>query len=224
MKQPHEDIRGEDLSHLGHLLCLSDEAQAHRSLIVSTAHLVLNACLSVNPTPNQQQIDYRLRHPRVGDLVFEESSFWGSYRKGHPLEGNSWCRGFGFLVEERVEWWHTDADWASRLEDVDYFGLELGERPTDHAWYVQFGPAPEDICRWVNCSIVAIPVDPHEHLPYGPDRGLPRLTFEEVAQGAVLPKPKHHCETHGDDACRCGLPADPGDGSLPPTAALGSRD
>lgn len=180
MKQPHEDIRGQDLTHLGDLLCLGDEAQAHRSLIVSTAHLVMHVCLALNPTPNQQQIDHRLRHPRVGDLVFEETSFWGSYRKGHPLEGNAWCKGFGFLIDERVEWAHTDEAWEQLEEEHG------GNRPTDHAWYVQFGPSPEDVCRWVNCSMIAIPVDPHEHLTVGPDRGLPRLSFNEVAQGTVL--------------------------------------
>lgn len=185
MKQPHEDIQGQDLRHLGHLLCLGDEAQAHRSLIVSTTHLVLNACLAIDPTPNQQQIDHRLRNPRVGDLVFEESSFWRSYRKGDPLEGSTWCKGFGFLIEDRVEWWNTDADWEQELAEGEYGPAET-VRPTDHAWYVQFGPEPDDVCRWVNCSIVAIPIDPHEHLTPGPDRGLPRLTFEEIAHGTVL--------------------------------------
>lgn len=184
MKQPHEGIEGQDLRHLGHLLCLSDEAQAHRSLIVSTAHLVMNACLAINPTPNQQRIDHRLRNPRVGDLVFEESSFWGSYRKGHPQEGNAWCKGFGFLIEYRYEWWHTDEVWEQRLADGEVYPEE--DRPTDRAWYVQFGPEPDDVCRWVNCSMVAIPIDPHEHLTPGPDRGLPRLTFEEVAHGVAL--------------------------------------
>lgn len=192
MKQPHESIEGQDLRHLGHLLCLGDEAQAHRALIVSTAHLAFRACLAINPTPMQIEIGDRLRHPRVGDLVFEETSFWGSWRRGHPQEGNAWCKGFGFLLDDRVEWAETDADWelhrAEWLNDLD--DDQTGERPTDHAWYVQFGPMPEDVCRWVNCSFVAIPLDPHEQMTPGPDRGLPRLTFDEVARGAVLSKPE----------------------------------
>ena len=186
MKQPHEDVVGQVLDNLGDLLCLSDEAQAHRSLIVSTAHLVLKACLSGMPTPSQREIDKRMRNPRVGDLVFEESSFWGSYRKGHLQEGNAWCKGFGFLVEDRLEWAQTDELWEQLTSEGAF---DVGEdRPTDRAWYIQYGPSPEDICRWVGASVVAIPVDPHEHLTPGPDRGLPRLSFEEIARGEALPK------------------------------------
>jgi hypothetical protein len=32
----------------------------------------------------------------------------------------------------------------------------------DHAWYVQYGNDPGDVCRWVNCDFLAIPTDPRE--------------------------------------------------------------
>jgi len=192
VKQPHEGIRGYDLTNRGDLLCLSEEGQAHRSLIVLLAHGILTATQVGNPAPIVQRIADRMRRPQAGDLVFEESTFWGSFRRGHPHEGQAWCRGFGFLLEEREEWADIDAEWEEHLAaEAEYYALDHDdpERPTDWAWYIQYGPSPEDVTRWFNCSIIAIPTDPELFsIGIGPDRGLPRLSFGEIAEGVVLAK------------------------------------
>jgi hypothetical protein len=67
-------------------------------------------------------------------------------------------KAFGILIEHRNEWWETDEEWeALKVEDG---GLEDDDRRVDHAWYVQYGNDPGDVCRWVNCDFLAIPTDP----------------------------------------------------------------
>lgn len=144
-KQPREDIRGEVRD--GGLLSLDDAALPARNLLVIVAHHLAGACLVGNPAPMVAGLSERIRNPQLGDLVYETSTL---FRREHP-GGNA----FGYLVEHRREWWSTDQDWAQELVDDPSIGDE--PRPVDTAWYVQYGPDPADICRWVNCEFHAIP-------------------------------------------------------------------
>jgi hypothetical protein len=125
------------------------------AFVVMTTHLV-HATLGSTPGTSGRDLYKRVYNPQVGDLVVEQSTAGRSFYKG-PDEGVAWCKGFGVLIEHREEWWLTDEEWAhAQLED------EYEHRRTDYAWYVQFGPDPTDICRWVNCEFWAVPIDPWE--------------------------------------------------------------
>lgn len=168
-KQPHEGIAG--TSRDDDLLSLEDAAIPHRMAIMGVANCLRKAVMVGQPAPIVQRMSERMRDPQPGDLVMEESTIWSR-------DQDTRIKAFGILIEHREEWWETDEVWAKMVEeertgheeflrgpyaqpgDADE-PWEPDERRTDHAWYIQYGPKATDICRWVNCSFVTIPTDPH---------------------------------------------------------------
>lgn len=123
-----------------------------------------------NAAPCAQALSDRIMHPRPGDPVYVPDSF------GRHRDEDTRRKGVGYLVVERVEWYHSDEAWLSSEEgeDLDHpwsspFGewtdgeplvwnpLTHPKRPTEKVFYVQYGPNPGDICRWENASCYAIP-------------------------------------------------------------------
>lgn len=153
-KQPHEGVAGTDRSG-DDLLSLDERALPARFALIAMARHLQTATLVGNQAPIVKEIYQRITNPRVGDLVVESSlGVWTTdpHRK---------VPAFGYLIEKRREWWHTDDEWSALLaEDPDAYGDD--PRPTDEAWYVQYGPAPSTVYRWVNCSFLAVPIDPQE--------------------------------------------------------------
>lgn len=149
-KQPHEDITGTDRTG-DYLLSLDDPATAHREALIAMARLLREACLVGRPAPIVARIGERIHTPQIGDLVVEQSAIWT-----RPAEG------FGYLIERREEYWHTDEQWQADL------AAWCGDpRPTDEAWYVQYGPQPVDVCRWTNCSFIVLPIGDDFRSPLG---------------------------------------------------------
>jgi hypothetical protein len=131
------------------LLSLEDEAvEVRRWLASSTFHLT-RAVLVGNPAPVVQRMYARIYAPQVGDLVVEYTSIWRSVH-GSGVKPD-WYRGVGVLLAHRKERPYPDADW------------------TDEAWYVQYGPADEDVCRWADAQFVVIP-QPGERFEDDADR------------------------------------------------------
>ncbi|HWB34526.1 MAG TPA: hypothetical protein VHA75_00725 [Rugosimonospora sp.] len=148
MKQPHEDIRG--ASRSDYLLSLDEQAVAHRDALIAMAKHLKSACLVGNPAPVVQRMYERITHPQPGDLVVEATTLYRA-------DPDTRIKSLGILVEHREEWWTTDEQWeADKAEDGT---LTEDDRLTDHAWYVQYGPDPEDICRWVNCDFIVLPIE-----------------------------------------------------------------
>ncbi len=157
-KQPHEDIVGIDRDDW--LLSLDLRAVAHRDALRAMAHHLHVACLVGNPAPNVQRMYERISRPQIDDLVVESSSF---YRR-RSLDDAAWLdhrtKAFGILLEHRREWWQIDEDWQREItEDPDLAG---DGRMTDHAWYIQYGQAAVDVCRWTNCDFIMVPMDSNE--------------------------------------------------------------
>lgn len=147
MKQPHEDIIGSDRTG-DPLVSLQDEHLPVRSALIAVTRNLSTATLGGNPSPVVERMGERIRTPRAGDLVMERTTAF--------MRRPGWHRGFGYLVERRREWWHTNKEWAQELAEDGY--TEHEPRPTDDAWYIQFGPAAVDICRWTDCSFLVVPV------------------------------------------------------------------
>jgi hypothetical protein len=165
--QPREGITG-TLRDQDDLLSLDGKALPRRMMHAALAKCLHRATLVGNPAPVVAAMYERITHPEPGDLVVETSRL-GS---GH-LE----VEAFGILVAHRREWWETDEEWAAQVkqERADHESFLAGpyaqpgdadepwapsERLTDDAWYVQYGPQPADVCRWVNCEFIVIPTDP----------------------------------------------------------------
>jgi hypothetical protein len=151
MKQPHEDITGIDRSD-NDLLSLDERAVAHRDLVINLVGHLRTACMVGNPAPIVERMAKRLRSPQPGDLVV---AYLADMRKP-----DNRLKGFGYLVERRREWWETDEEWARIKAEEGY--EDDSERTTDDAWYVQYGPAPVDICRWTNCDFTMVPAQARE--------------------------------------------------------------
>lgn len=155
-REPHEGIAGTVRSD--DLLDIHDAALARREIMIVMAKALHDALLVGNPAPRVKRMYDRFGrdNARPGDLVVEVSTLHDHEQKG-----------FGILVEHREEWASTLADWERVIEeereawneDYEPFDPDSEDliRQTDHAWYVQYGPKPGDVCRWTNCSFVAVP-------------------------------------------------------------------
>lgn len=123
-----------------------------------------------NAAPCAQALSHRVNHPQPGDPVYVPDSF----RRNATEDTRR--KGIGYFIVERTEWTHTDDNWLATMEgeDPDHkwstpFGqwtdgeplawdpLTHPKRPKDRVFYVQYGPAPVDVCRWENASCFAIP-------------------------------------------------------------------
>lgn len=143
-KQPHQDVTGVDRDDA--LLSLDDSATAHREALIGLGRNFYRACLVGNPAPIVTEMYDRMKNPQPGDLVMETGAPYSQVK----------TRALGILLEHRREWWHTDEEWAevqTNYSDPD------DERPTDAAWYIQYGPKAADVCRWTDAEFIALPID-----------------------------------------------------------------
>lgn len=178
--QPREGITGSD--RRDDLLSLEDAAIPRRLVMAGMAKALLNATMVGQPAPIVKRMYARMRDPQPGDLVIELSTMWSR-------DEDTRIKGMGILVAHRQEWASTDAEWSEyvaeekraydedfktgpyyRPEDGEFDADEMCERITDHAWYIQYGPAAADICRWTNCEFVAV-ISADMHLPTGRREG-----------------------------------------------------
>lgn len=156
-QEPHEGVIGAVRDD--DLLERTDAALARRRIMIVMAKALHDALLVGNPAPRVKRMYERFGRDNAqpGDLVVEATTLYG---------GDHDPRGFGILVEQREEWASTIDQYNAAIEEdrrehVKYHGnddeFEVWPRGTDTAWYVQYGPQPGDVCRWTNCSFVAVP-------------------------------------------------------------------
>lgn len=158
--QPHEGICGTDRP--GWLLSLDEEAVPFRDAIIILARHLDTATLVGNPAPVVKRMSDRMRHPQTGDLVVTNMA-------QVTRDPDTRLKGLGVLIQpERREWAETDAEWAAFCaEEIalspepETLALITSEenRGTDTAFYVQYGPAAIDVCRWTNEEATMVPVD-----------------------------------------------------------------
>jgi hypothetical protein len=83
--------------------------------------------------------------PRTGDLVYVVDAL------RHP-DPDTRQKGFGYLVVAREEEMYDDETW----ERIKNQFRDDGPPPREPIFYVQYGPDPEDVCRWSNASCFAV--------------------------------------------------------------------
>lgn len=161
--QPHENVRGIDRTR-DDLLSLEGPAVRRRAVILTMTYQSWQATLRGAHTEQGRAAYERMDTPRMGDLVAE----MGTAR--HPrfdtqAEKNAMVEGFGIFLGEREEWTCSHETWQAEVEQARREGTEytLNDRATTKAMYVQYGPAAQDVCRWVNCSVIALPTGPLYH-------------------------------------------------------------
>jgi hypothetical protein len=115
------------------LLSLDEAAVPARRALVCLARQLYSVTLGVN-CPNTNRAGERIRHPQVGDFVVETSS-------RIPLDVDTLLKCHGYLLEHRRRFGEGDEAWSEVV------------------WYVQYGPSPEDVCRWANADFAAVPIN-----------------------------------------------------------------
>jgi hypothetical protein len=155
--QPHENVRGIDRTR-DDLLSLEGPAVRRRAVILTIAYQLWQATLRGAHTEQGRAAYERMDTPRTGDLVAE----LGTARRPRfetQAEKNAMVEGFGIFLGEREEWTCSHETWGAEVEQARREGSEytLADRATTTAMYVQYGPAAQDVCRWVNCSVMALP-------------------------------------------------------------------
>jgi hypothetical protein len=146
--QPHQGVAGED-RHGDPLLTLDDAGLRASDMVATLAWHLRRATLVGNPVPIVRTMGNRMQKPQPGDLVVVSDSIW-------HRDPDTRKRGVGYLVLHRAEWWTSDAQYQREVAD----GAVYPDEPRmvePNAWYVQYGPAPADVCRWVNCDVIALP-------------------------------------------------------------------
>jgi hypothetical protein len=143
--QPHEGVIGTDQPRDARLV-LEDEFLSLRERVWDIAYQLYKSSLGQRTTDLFQ----RMTHPEVGDWVIVADAY------GRDAETK--VKGSGILVEHRAEWWTSDEEWQAELEtgDPNYHDEERPVEPD--AWYIQYGPSAADICRWVDCQVLTIPI------------------------------------------------------------------
>lgn len=166
--QPHEGITGTSRDDTGDLLSLDGAAVPRRRVMIALMRQIRDAVCVGHPAPRVEAAYLRMSKPEPGDLVVAMSVLSGR------RDDEATVQGMGILIVSRVEWEETDAEFAAycaREQAVrDTWNAEhpghpdttpvVDERLTDRAWYVQYGPAPGDVCRWVNDDFYAMPGGP----------------------------------------------------------------
>jgi hypothetical protein len=176
MKQPREGITGTDRSG-DDLLSLDLRAVAHRDALIAVVRHLRTAVGVGNPAPVVERMSARMRSPQPGDLVIEPTM------SGPRCDLDTRIKALGYLIEKRVEWWDTDEEWEQIKAQENLAGDE--ERQTDVAWYVQYGPSPEDVCRWVNCEFIAVPIGEEFAKPAGVRDGTATVFTRDSLLGSL---------------------------------------
>ena len=153
MLQPNEGVTGTLRSD--DLLSLADEAVNRRAIMMAMGYSYYRLALDgLFGKGGGGRAWVRCQKVQPGDLVME------SMRGVLSLRDNG-CdpRAFGILLDRRNEWAHTDEEWQDYLTSEGHAADEEREtRPVEHdVFYVQYGPQPDDICRWMNCTFIALP-------------------------------------------------------------------
>jgi hypothetical protein len=156
--QPYEGVKGVDRTR-DDLLVLTEAAMHRRLVMLSMASLLWGAALDGAHTETGHDLYRRMSNPGIGDLVVETVGM----RSPAKVDAQGDARVvtcFGILLGSRTEWTCTDEDWQRYREEgaADGYPMPDDARMTEEASYVQYGSSADDICRWANCSLIALPV------------------------------------------------------------------
>lgn len=164
LPQPHESVRGVDRTR-DDLLSLEGPALRRRVVMMDLAHALWKSALNGAHTETGRSLYEQMANPRMGDLVVETTGLRHPERADRDGSQGA-IHSFGIMLGERTEWACTDERWQEYVEEAHQQGEELPDssRVSTQAVYVQYGPKADDICRWVNASIIALPTGMLHHI------------------------------------------------------------
>lgn len=163
MKHPREDATGTDRSG-DPLVSLDDALLPVRDALFGAGWNVYKAVHVGNPAPMVAKMQQRISDPQPGDYVGIGDT---AYKRDLPDDTRA--QRCGYLVAIRDEWMHTGEEWQENLRvnaEDSIMGWGPEERPVERGViYVQYGPEPGDVCRWVNASAFVVPLGVKELIP-----------------------------------------------------------
>lgn len=117
----------------------TEAGDAIRERLYGLARCLCEAVLVDNPCPKVEAMADRMLNPQVGDLgvvtdALYREVWWGG-----------WQHGVGYLLAHRSE---PVPEW----DDLESPEGGPFSNPGEDVFYVQYGPDPEDVCRWVNAE------------------------------------------------------------------------
>lgn len=130
------------------LMVPSDTTEPLRTLVMRSQWW-LDYVSGYRNAPIAQEWAERAHHPRPGDLVYVPDRILGGRRdQGADTRNKS----FGYFITARREPVYGPDEWE-RVKD----GFDGYPCPTEKVFYIQYGPNPDDVCRWENaeCRVIA---------------------------------------------------------------------
>lgn len=96
----------------------------------------------------------RYRKPRPGELCFATD-----HAINPRADADTLMKSFGYFLGEQWEPVYDDETWEQVKDQYreDHQTIEEVVRPTERVFYIQYGPKPDDVCRWENaqCQVIA---------------------------------------------------------------------
>lgn len=133
------------------LLALDEKSLAWRRALATIAEQTHTAALRARG--NLSPLAVRLMNPVPGDIVFEHLSFYMDDPERH-------MKGFGILDKIAMEPFYSDEQWAAIVSEYNGAAMPTPNRTSETAYYIHYGPAEDDVCRWTNASFLVVPLSP----------------------------------------------------------------
>lgn len=129
------------------LLNLDEAFLPFRALVMSSQWYA-TYLFGMAGSPIGEHWQRRYRQPRPGELCFATD-----YAINTRADADTLMKSFGYFLGEQQEPIYDEATW----EQVQSQYEDRTECPTERVFYIQYGPKPEDVCRWENasCQVIA---------------------------------------------------------------------
>jgi hypothetical protein len=129
------------------LLSLDEACVPWRRLLISSQWWA-NYLHGIPYAPIGVDWQERQRKPRPGELCFATD-----HAISPDADDKLIAKSFGYFLGEQREPIYDDETWAEVQDQYD----DRKDCPTERIFYIQYGPAPDDVCRWENaqCQVIA---------------------------------------------------------------------
>lgn len=136
-----ERLRGTDRSG-DPLLSLDGACIPLRRLLLSSLWYT-NYLYGMAGSPIGIDWQRRMRRPQVGELCFVTD-----HAISPGAGDDTIAKSFGYFLGEQREPVYDEKEWAEVQDQYD----DRKDCPTERVFYIQYGPAPDDVCRWANAD------------------------------------------------------------------------
>ncbi|HET7055734.1 MAG TPA: hypothetical protein VFI12_04675 [Thermomicrobiales bacterium] len=124
------------------LLSLDEACIALRQLLISS-QWYSTYLFGMPGAPIGERWHRRYREPRPGELCFVTD-----HAINPRADDDTIVKSFGYFLGEQQE---PIYDWDTWVMVQDQYD-DMVECPTERVFYIQYGPAPDDVCRWANAD------------------------------------------------------------------------